>query len=315
MRIAVVGAGAVGGYFGGRLVAAGHEVAFLVRGETLTALRERGLKIDSPLGDLNLPSVEASDDAAELSASLGSVETVIVAVKAWQVPKVAESIRPLVGPETQILPLQNGVEAPRQLAALHGSEAVLGGLCKIISKLETRGHVKHLGAEPTVIFGKLSGSGDSSSKRTERLRRALEEAGVRAEITPDIEAAMWEKFLFISSISGLGAVSRVPLGELRQVPETRALLEQLMREVTRVAGAHTVRLPADVVERTMAFVDSLPAEGTASMQRDLVAGRPSELDSQNGAVVRLAAEAGVAVPAHRVIYHALLPLEQLARAT
>lgn len=314
MRIIVVGAGAVGGFFGGRLAAAGHEVGFLVRGETLAVLRERGLRIESPQGDLRIDSVEAHDDPTRLASAAGPIAAVIVAVKAWQVPAVAETIRPLIGPDTCVLPLQNGVEAPDQLAEVLGSEAVLGGLCKIISQLVERGRIHHLGAEPYVALGEWSAERRRRpSQRVESLRRAFEESGVRAEVPADIEAAMWEKFLFISSISGLGAVSRVSIGALREVPETRTLLEELMREVVRVASARGVELPTDVVERTMTFVDSLPAEGTASMQRDLMAGRPSELESQNGALVRFAAGAGVEAPAHRFIHRVLLPLERQAR--
>jgi len=263
MRIAVFGTGAVGGYFGGRLVQAGEDVVFIARGENLKALRTQGLRVDSMKGNFVLQWVKASDDPAQV----GVVDVVLVGVKAWQVLEAARAMRPLVGSETFVVPLQNGVEAPSQLAAVLGSQHVLGGLAKIISFIAGPGHIRHLGAEPYVAFGELD---NRVSERGERLRQAFLRAGVRVEIPPDIQAALWDKFLFVVSLGGVGAVTRAPIGVMRSVPETRQILEQAMREIFNVARARGITLPQDIIGKTMAFVDSLPPIGTTSLQRDII---------------------------------------------
>jgi 2-dehydropantoate 2-reductase len=306
MRVAVLGVGAVGGYFGGRLAQAGEEVVLIARGEHLRALRQHGLRVESIKGDFVVQPALATDDPRQV----GVVDVVLVGVKAWQVPEAAQAMQPMIGPETFIVPLQNGVEAPGQLAASLGTQHVLGGLCKIISSLIEPGYVRHAGMEPYVAFGELD---NHPSERAERLRRAFERAGVMADIPADIQAAMWEKFLFIASFSGVGAVTRAPAGVLRSLPETRRMLEQAMNEVLNVAQGRRIALSEETVAGAMALVDGMPPGGTASMQRDIIAGRPSELEAQNGAVVRLGLESGVATSLHTFIYHSLLPLEQRAR--
>jgi 2-dehydropantoate 2-reductase len=220
-------------------------------------------------------------------------------------------MRPMMGPETFVVPLENGVEAPSQLAQVLGETHVLGGLCRIISALVEPGHIRHAGISPTITFGELDGR---RSARAERLRSAFQRAeGVTPELAPDIHAAMWEKFLFIAALSGVGAVTRTPVGVLRALPETRRLLKQTMQEILAVAWARHIALPPASVAQTMAFVDALPASGTSSMQRDVMAGRPSELESQNGAVVRLGSEVGVETPVNGFVYRSLLPQELRAR--
>jgi 2-dehydropantoate 2-reductase len=308
VRIAVVGAGAVGGYFGGRLAEAGHDVGFVARGATLAALRTGGLRIDSIGGDLHLPRVDATDDPA----TIGAVDAVIVTVKAWQVREAAPSLRPLLGPDTCVLPLQNGVEAADELADALGAARVLGGLCKILSEAVAPAHIRHSGVEPRVEIGERDGR---RTPRAQALAQALDGArAVTAVVVDDIEAALWEKFLFIASFGGVGAVCRQGAGDLRAVAETHALLRAAMQEITDLAAARGVRLPAGVVERNLQFVESLPPHAMASMARDIAAGRPSELEQQPGAVVRLAARAGVAAPVHGFLYAALLPSERRARA-
>ena len=308
MRICVFGTGAVGAYFGGRLAEGGQEVGFVARGESLRALRDRGLRVASTEGDFMVEPVRAAETLAEL----GTADAILVAVKAWQVPDAARAIAPALGPDTFVVPLQNGVEAPAQLAAVLGPDRVLGGLCRIIAWVESPGVVRHEGAEPYIGFGELAGG---LSPRAERLQQAFRRCrGVTAEALEDVQAELWRKFLFIASVSGLGAVTRAPIGLLRSRPETREQLERAMREVLAVARAHGVALPDDAVEETLAFTDSLPAEGTTSMQRDIIAGRPSELESQSGAVVRLGREKGVATPVHDSVYRTLLPLEARARS-
>jgi 2-dehydropantoate 2-reductase len=307
MRIAVFGTGGVGGYFGGRLAQAGEDVVFIARGRHLQALREHGLRVDSIKGDFSLQPVQATDDPEQV----GVVDAVLVAVKAWQVSEAAQAMRPMVGPATMVVPLQNGVEAPDQLAAVLGYAPVLGGLCKIVSLVAAPGHIRHQGLEPYVAFGELD---NRPSQRVERLREAFVRAqGLTVEVPPDIRSALWEKFLFIAAVSGVGAVARAPMRVLYQVPETRELLQLAMEEILAVAGAQHIALPEDIVSRTMAFVGGLPEGATASMQRDIIEGRPSELESQNGAVVRLGRQARVLTPIHSFLYQSLLPMELRAR--
>ena len=307
MRITVFGAGAVGAYFGGRLAEAGHDVAFVARGATLDALRTRGLRVTSPEGDFTILPVRASDRPADL----GPTDAVLVGVKAWQVPEAARAIGPLIGLGTFVVPLQNGVEAPDQLVAALGPERVLGGLCRIIARIASPGEVRHEGAEPYVGFGELTGG---VSERARRLQAAFAGTrGVTAEALADVRTEIWRKFLFISSISGLGAVTRAPIGTLRSLPETRDLLRRMMEEVRELAAAHGVALSIETVAETLAYTDMLPPEGTTSMQRDIIAGRASELEAQNGAVVRLGRDKGVRTPVHDLVYRCLLPQERTAR--
>ena len=306
-RIAVFGSGAVGGYFGGRLAEAGAKVAFIARGAHLRALREEGLRVESPAGDFHLGPLRATDDPGDV----GPVDVVLVGVKAWQVREAARAMLPLIGPDTTVLPLQNGVEASSELAEALGSGPVLGGLCRIVAAAVAPGVIRHMSVDPVVTFGELDGR---RSERVAALERAFAAAtGVRAEISDDIQAAMWRKFLFICGMSGIGAITRVPVGAFRGEPETRALLRKTMEEIAAVAAARGIDVGENVVDRTLAFVDGLPADATASMHRDIMEGRPSELEYQNGAVVRLGEAAGVETPINRFIYHSLLPLERRGR--
>ncbi len=308
MRIAVVGTGGVGAYFGGRLAQAGESVAFVARGAHLQAMRAHGLRVDSVAGDFVIAPVEASDDPARI----GPVDVVLVGVKAWQVTETARTLGPLLGPATFVVPLQNGVEAADQLAGVLGRERVIGGLCKIVSAIVGPGHVRHSGVAPRVELGERDGR---KSDRVEALRAAFERAqGLSAVVPDDVEAAIWEKFLFIAPVSGVGAVTRAPVGVMREVPQTRELIERAMFEVAALARAKGVNLPDAAVARNMRYVDGLPADATASMQRDIMDGRPSELEQQNGAIARLGPEAGVPVPVNAFLYAALLPAERRARS-
>lgn len=307
MRIAVFGTGGVGGYFGGRLAEAGEEVVFIARGEHLRAIQTAGLRVESGLGDFVIQPAQASDDPARV----GPVEVVLVGVKAWQVTEAAQAMRPLIGPETLVIPLQNGVEAPAQLAAELGAEHVLGGLCGIMAFIAGPGYIRHAGIDPYITFGEWD---NHRSQRVERLRRAfLRATGVTVEVPADIQAAMWQKFILIATWSGVGAISRAPIGVLRRLPETRSLLAESLQEIYAVALARKIALPETIISQTLTFFDNLPPHGTASMQRDIMAGRPSELASQNGAVVRLGQEVGVSTPLHTFIYHSLWPAELRAR--
>lgn len=307
MKVAVVGVGAVGGYFGGRLAEAGEDVTFIARGKTLAALRERGLVVESINGDFTIHPARATNAPSEV----GEVDVVLFGVKAWQVSEAAHSARPLFGSDTCALPLQNGVEAPELLARVVGRERVLGGLCKIFAQLAEPGRVLHLGVEPSIDFGELD---DRGSPRVAALLAAFERAGVRARSPQSIQAAMWEKFLMIVATSAVSAATRTTLGTVRELPVTRQLLADSMREIWRLARERGVPVRDDAVDRTLDFVDGLPHEATPSMQRDILAGRPSELEAQVGAVVRLAAQSAVEVPVNAVLYATLLPAELSARS-
>jgi 2-dehydropantoate 2-reductase len=306
MRIAVFGTGGAGGYFGAQLARAGEDVTFIARGEHLQAIRKEGLRIETPKGEIVVHPAKATDDPAQV----GVVDVVLVGVKAWQVLEAARAIRPLMGPETFAVPLQNGVEAASQLESVLGADHVVGGLCGTLSWRIGPGRIRSIGEVNFVKIGELD---NRASERTERLRGAFERAGVKVEVSSDIHRALWEKFLFVVSLGGVGAVARAPVGVLRTLPETRGMLTRCMGEILAVARARRVPLADSIVADTMAFVDSLAPDGTTSLQRDIVEGRPSELEAWNGAVVRLGREAGVATPLHAFIYESLLPQEMRAR--
>lgn len=302
MKIAVIGAGAVGGYFGGRLALGGNDVTFLVRGKTLEALRAGPLRVESIKGDFEV-AVRVTDRSEEIE----DVDVVLVAVKAWQVPEAAAAIEKMPARDSVIVPLQNGMEAPEQLATVLGWDRVAGGLCRIVSEIISPGHIRHSWAEPSVAIGELRPL--RHKERLEQLRDAFRAAEVRCDVEQDIKSAMWEKFLFILWGS-LGAVTRLSIGPIRSAPELRARLVAALEELAAVARADGCDVDPGKV---LAILDGLPENTTASMQRDIMAGRPSELEAQTGAVVRLGRKAGVPTPVHEAIYRELLPLEQRAR--
>ncbi len=308
MRIAVIGVGGVGGYFGGKLAHGGADVVFIARGTTLEALRTRGLRVDSIKGDFVVERPNVTDDPA----TAGKVDAVFVTVKTWQIPAAAELVRPMLGDDTIVIPLENGIDAPDQLANVVGREHVLGGLCGIVSFIAGPGHIRHIGADPFLMFGELD---NRRSARVERLRDVCVRAGVQADIPPDIHHAMWSKFVFIAPMSSIGAATRVPVGVWRSMIETRELASSAIREIVSVALAQGVDLGGEAaVERTLARFDGLPPDATSSLQRDLMEGRPSELDAQLGAVVRLGRAAGVATPICETLLALLLPQELTSRS-
>jgi len=306
MKIAVIGAGAVGGYFGGRLAFGGSELVFLVRGKTLEALRTGPLRVQSIGGNFEV-DVRATDDPTEV----GEVDAVLVAVKAWQVPEAAAAIQKMPAGKSVVVPLQNGMDAPAELAAVLGPGRVAGGLCRIVAKVDGPGQIDHYWAEPSLAFGELEPL--ANAEVLTQLRGAFVAARVRCDIPRNIAIAMWEKFLFIAPWGSLGAVTQLPIGPLRESPESRSRLVQALNEVAEIARAEGSDLGTDSVSKTLAVLDALPADTTSSMQRDIMAGQPSELEAQTGAVVRFGRKAGVPTPVHDAIYAELLPLEQRAR--
>lgn len=301
MRIAVLGTGGIGGYFGGRLAASGHDVTFVARGAHLAAIRDHGLRVSSVAGDFTVEPASATDDPT----TIGEVDVVLLAVKTWQLPPVLETLPALVGDATAVVTTQNGVEAPAQVAAVVGRRAVLPGIAKIFAYIEGPGRVTHAGGPASLAFDEWSPTPGLPSERVARLREAVAASGAVSPVPDDIWAELWSKMLFVVPFGGLGAALAAPLGELRAQPGRRALLQDAMREVEALARARGIRLPETVVAGTMAFVDDQPADVTTSLQRDLLEGRPSELDAWTGAVVRLADEVGVEVPLHRLLLEVL----------
>ena len=306
MKIAIYGAGGLGGYYGARLAGAGNDVAFIARGSHLEAIRKRGLQISSPLGDMHLPNPVATDDPADI----GPVDLVVVAVKTWQIPEVAAAMGPLLDRDTVVLPFLNGVEASDELAAVIGPERVLGGLSKVFSKIESPGVIHHFTENVFVAFGELDGT---DSERVRSLLDVFSAAGVDAEASPAIRVELWKKLLLVSSWAGLGALARSPMGVVREEPEIRSLIGRSMEEGLAVARATGHDIDLSYKDEMWAFYRTMPAGATASMQRDIIDGRPSELDAWNGAVCRFGARVGVETPVHSYTYHMLLPMERRAR--
>lgn len=282
-------------------------MTFVARGAHLDAIRAEGLRVHSIDGDFVIRPATAVARPADLEP----VDYVLLGVKTWQVREIAPELAPALRPGGAVVTLQNGVEAPEDVAAVCGPERVIAGVCRVMSYIEAPGVVRHASVPPRIEFGEFQGG---ASARVEALREALAACrGVGVSLPADIRVALWDKLLFIAPFSAVGAATRKPAGLWRDVPETRALLEAAMREVVDVARARGVDLPPESVARTMGFVDRLAADATASMQRDLLDGKPSELEAQTGAIVRLAAKAGVPAPANAFLYAALLPGEREAR--
>ncbi len=300
MRIAVVGAGGTGGYFGGLLARSGEDVAFIARGAHLAALRADGLTVKSRTsGDFSLP-VRATDDPR----SVGPVDLILFCVKAYDTVAAAEAIRPLVGPDTVLLSVQNGIDNEGRIASIIGAARLIGGLAGVSATIETPGVVAEIGAPPFIRFGEFDGG---ATARTERLLPVFRRAGIPTELVPAIRVAMWEKFLFICAFSGVTALTRLPVGPVRDCPASRALYRGIMEEVAAVADAHGIALPPDAVARWFELSLGLPDWTYGSMYHDLAAGRPIEIDSLNGTVVRLGREHGVHTPMNFAVHAALKP--------
>jgi len=306
MRVVVYGTGGAGGYFGAQLALSGEQVIFVARGEHLKALRANGLRLETPKGDTCIYPIEATDDPATITGA----DAVLVGVKAWQVLDAAHALRPIVGRGTSVVPLQNGVEAASQLSTVLGADHVLVGMCGTLSWIAGPGHIRNAGGQNFIKFGELD---NRRSERVEKLRRAFARAAVSVEVPSDIVKALWDKFLMVTSFGGVGAITRTPIGVMRSVPESRRLLEQCLEEVVAVARARKIATAVTAIADTMKFYDSLPPNATTSLQRDIIDGKPSELEYWNGAVVRLGREARVLTPTHAHIYNYLLPQELHAR--
>jgi len=293
-----MGAGGVGGYFGGRLAASGADVTFIARGAHLDALRREGLRILSPLGDALVHPVKAVADPGEV----GPVDMVWLAVKLWSTEDAVAALRPLVGPGTGIIPFQNGVEAVDILARHYGREHVLGGVAHIAALIEAPGVIRHNGTMAKLTFGELDGK---PTPRADALLRACRQAGIDAALSDEILRAVWMKFVFLVGLSGLTSLTRLPIGPVREDPDTRALLLRVMQEAAAVGRSRGVPLAQDAADQQLVFADGLPREMISSMLGDLRRANRLELPWLSGAVVRLGKESGVPTPANEFIVAAL----------
>lgn len=300
MRIAIIGTGGIGGPLGASFAAAGHETWFLARGAHLAAIRANGLRIAGDRGETLVRPALATDDPA----AIGPVDLVLFCVKLWDVESAGAAIRPLIGPDTAVIPLQNGVDAADRLAPILGEAAVLGGAAFVTGSIAAPGVIRQTGQHHRFVFGRRDGG---PAAREQAVLDAARAAGIDAVLAPDIQRALWEKFLLLAPIAGLCALARQPLGVVRETPELAALHAAALEEVHAVGLAHGVRLDEAAKGPGRAFLRDQPAGLTPSLLVDLRAGRRLELPWLNGRVVDLGARYGVDVPVNRVIHAALLP--------
>jgi 2-dehydropantoate 2-reductase len=302
MKIAVVGAGGVGGYFGARLAVGGEDVHFLARGAHLAALRERGLRIRSVLGDCDL--TPADTHATDDPAGIGHSQIVLFAVKSYDTESASASLPPLLGPDSVVISLQNGIDNEEKLAARIGAGHVAGGAAYIFAAIAEPGVISHTGGPARIVFGELDG------RRTARLEgflAACQRAGIDARLVDDIRVALWTKYILICAQSGLTAASRQPLGVVRDTPPSWNMFRQVLEEGVNVARAEGVAVPDDLVERTLTNMAALPPNLYSSLYDDLVAGRRMEVETLQGELSRRAELAGVPAPATSALYAVLLP--------
>ena len=298
MKIVLMGSGGVGGYFGARLAANGADVTFIARGEHLAAMRRDGLKVLSANGDLTVKPVKATDDPA----SVGHADLVMIAVKLWSTDDAARTIAPMMGPNSAVVSWQNGVVAEDILIKHYGKERVIGGVSNIAALIEAPGVIRHNGTMARLIFAELNGK---PSKRIDAFAALCKQANIDHVVSDDINRAIWQKFIFLASFSGMTCATRLSIGPIRTDPETRAMLKAALGEVVAIGRAKGVSLPDDQVEQSLTWADNLPPTMVASMLGDLNRGNRLELPWLSGNVVKLGEELGVATPVHKFIFTVL----------
>ena len=299
MKIAIFGSGGVGGYFGGRLSASGEDVTFLARGAHLRALQEEGLRIASPNGDLHLPKVKATDRPE----AIGPVDAVLFTVKMYDVDSSAATLSPLIGPDTVVITLQNGVEAMDMVANHVGPGHVAGGAAYIVVVIDAPGRLRHTTAD-RLVFGERDGT---RSARLAAFEQAGLRAGFKAELSTNVETDLWIKFVRLSTWSAMTTVTRSPMGVVREDPALFAMMMRAIDEAIAVGTARGIAFPPDLVEGTVKMIKGFPASSKSSMLEDLERGRPLELPWLSGAVVRLGKAAGVPTPTHEFVATVLAP--------
>ena len=293
-RITVIGVGGVGGYFGARLAQGGCDVGFVARGVQLAALREHGLRVEGDLGQIYLPQIRVSENPE----TLGRADVVLICVKLWDTESAARAVQSIVGPETAVISLQNGVGKEALLSNTLGAQCVVGGICYVAAKILRPGVILQTGKMQRLIFGECDGA---ASARTQKFLDLCLRCGIDAEISPNIQRAIWEKFVFITGTSATTATMRATIGPIRSNPRTRSLLLEIMREVVAVGRAHGVSLDEDFAETRLAFCDRLSPDMTSSMHTDLEHGRPLEVEWLSGSVVELGEKVGVPTPLNRAV--------------
>lgn len=300
MKMAVMGAGALGCYFGGRIAAAGGDIAFIARGAHLDAMRRDGIRIESPLGDTHIETVTASDDPAEI----GPVDCVFFLVKLFDIEAAARQMTPLIGPGTMVVTFQNGVEGAARIGAIAGAERVLDGIAYIPAHISAPGTVHHGGTLARLLFGEADGR---PSARTDALLDIMKTAGIDAEIVSDIRARKWQKFVMLSALSATTALTRLPIGPILADPEGAKLFRAALDETVAVGRAECSDLPADAADQALEIARGFAPDVRASMAEDLNRGKRIELLDLSGAVVRLGEKHGIDTPTHRVVLRALHP--------
>jgi 2-dehydropantoate 2-reductase len=307
MRIAVMGAGGVGGYFGARLAGSGCDVTFIARGRHLAAMQQAGLTVVSNLGGIDLAQVKATDDPT----AIGPVDLVMVGVKLWDTQAAVKQITPLVQAGASVVSFQNGVQKDDIIRHIVGDGPLLGGVSYIAARIVRPGVISHLGTMQRLVFGEFDGS---RSPRAESFLLACKRAGIDAELSSDIRRTTWEKFVFLVGLSGVTSTVRLTIGPVLQNPRSRAFLLDLMREVVAVGRAYGVNLASDFAEDRLTFCDTLPAAMTSSMHNDLEGGNPLEVAWLSGGVVALGQAVGVPTPLNRAVADILAPYATGKRA-
>jgi 2-dehydropantoate 2-reductase len=302
MKILVMGTGGVGGYYGGLLAQQGNDVTFIARGAHLDAIRTNGLKIKSIHGDFNVTPAQATDNPAEV----GPVDLVLFSVKTYHTDEAAQAIRPAIGERTVVLSLQNGIDAAERIGSVIGVEHVIGGVTYLSSAVEAPGIIKQISQFRRIVLGELD---SRPSERIQRIYEVLKNTGITVEIADNILKTLWTKFVFIASVSSVGPLTRLPMGDYRSVPQTRNLLSSIMREVESLARAQGIPLDEDVVEKSLQFIDNSGPHIKPSMQLDVEAGRRTEIESMIGVIGRKGRQLGVPTPAADLVYASLLPVE------
>jgi len=306
MKIIIIGAGGVGGYFGGKLAAAGFDTSFLVRGKTLEAIQTNGLQVKSILGDFHI-AAKATDNYDIIK----DADLVILSVKSWQIEELALKFKPLLKADAMVLPLQNGADNANRLAAVLGAEKVLAGLCRIVAKIESPGIIDHFGYEPEILFGEID---NSKSQRLTEIHKTFNKAGFKNNISTDIQRDIWLKFLFIASISAMGALTRSVLGVMREDKYIRNILLATANEVLCIGQALGINISEKDIESCFKVIDKVDYDTTMSLQRDMMEEKPSELDNFNGFIVKKGDELGIDTPVNDFIYYSLKPMENKARS-
>ena len=307
MKILVMGTGGVGGYYGGLLAKQGNDVTFIARGAHLYALRHEGLTVKSIHGDFKVSPAQATDEPI----NVGPVDLILFCVKTYNTDEAAQAIRAAVGRHTTVLSLQNGVDAAERIGNIVGMEHVIGGATWLSSAVEAPGVIKQVSQFRRIVFGELAGG---RSERIQTIFEVLNPLGITVEVSENIRKILWTKFAFIASVSSIGSLTRLPMGEYRSVPETRRLLTSIMQEVEALARAQGIDLEPDVVQKSLEFTDNAAPHIRASMQLDVESGSRTELESMVGVIGRKGRELGVPTPAADFVYASLLPVELKARS-